>query len=101
MAKKCIIQREKKRFKMSSVFAEKRDKIRSLRNNKTISIEDRLSAQAALDFMPRDSSFIRRRNRCFITGRSRGYYRYFGVSRIMLRELVSFGRLPGVVKSSW
>ena len=101
MAKKCIVQREKKRFKMSSVFAEKRDKLRSIRNSKFISMEDRLVAQVALNSMPRNSSFIRRRNRCFITGRSRGYYRYFGVSRIMLRDLVSFGRLPGVTKSSW
>ncbi len=101
MSKKCIIQREKKRSLLSSRLYKKREKLRDIRNNKDIDISSRLNAQASLDSMPRNSSLIRRRNRCFITGRSRGYYGYFGVSRMMLRNLVSFGLLPGVVKSSW
>ena len=69
--------------------------------NKNLTIEERFKLQTKMNDLPRDSSSIRVRNRCKLTGRSRGNYRKFGLSRIKLRELSMSGSLPGVVKSSW
>ena len=69
--------------------------------SKTLSLEERFIAQTKLAQLPRNSSKVRIRNRCELTGRPRGYYRRFNLSRITLRELASFGMLPGVKKSSW
>ncbi|WGS83403.1 MAG: 30S ribosomal protein S14 [Candidatus Hodgkinia cicadicola] len=70
-------------------------------NNKLVSMRRKQEALAALAQLPRRSSATRQKSRCFITGRTKGYYRLFGMSRIMLRQLANAGRLPGVVKSSW
>lgn len=69
--------------------------------DKNTSDDDRMKAVYKLSEMPRNSSFVRIRNRCALTGRARGYYRKFGVSRIALRDLSSFGLVPGVTKASW
>jgi small subunit ribosomal protein S14 len=69
--------------------------------DRSLPMEDRLMAVRKLSEMPRNSAKVRIRNRCALTGRSRGVYRKFGLSRIKLRELASAGQLPGVVKSSW
>ena len=76
-------------------------KYKSKIKNKNISLEERISLQNKLNDLPRNGSAIRHRNRCEITGRPRGNYRKFGLSRIKLRELSMTGDLPGVVKSSW
>ena len=68
---------------------------------KDLSMEERFKLQSKLNELPRDSAKIRLRNRCEITGRTRGVYRKFGLSRIKLRELTMSGNLPGMVKSSW
>ena len=69
--------------------------------NKNLALEERIKLQSKLHDLPKDSSRVRVRNRCEITGRSRGVYRKFGLSRIKIRELSMSGVLPGVVKSSW
>ena len=68
---------------------------------KNLSMEDRFNIQFKLNDLPRSSSRVRYRNRCKLTGRSRGVYRKFGLSRIKIRELSLEGKLPGVIKSSW
>ena len=73
----------------------------SIANNRDASAEERFAARLKLSKLPRNSSKSRIRNRCALTGRPRGFYRKFGLSRIALRELASDGKLPGVVKSSW
>lgn len=79
----------------------KRSELKSIVMNKNISPEERFTAQLKLAAMPRTSSATRIRNRCMITGRARGNYRKFNISRIMLREMVADGLLPGVRKASW
>ncbi|GHT88859.1 30S ribosomal protein S14 [Alphaproteobacteria bacterium] len=78
-----------------------RDALRAIINNRETSLDERIIAVHKLAEKPRNGSKVRIRNRCALTGRSRGYYRKFGLSRIMLRELASKGFLPGVVKASW
>ena len=82
-------------------FSEKRKLLKSKVMDKSLSLEDRIMFQNKLNELPRNSSSIRHRNRCELTGRSRGVYRKFGLSRIKIRELSMTGNLPGVVKSSW
>ena len=82
-------------------FKTKRDILKSKIKDKNISLEERISYQNKLNDLPRNGSAIRYRNRCEVTGRPRGNYRKFGLSRIKLRELSMSGDLPGVVKSSW
>ncbi|NJN94443.1 MAG: 30S ribosomal protein S14 [Anaerolineales bacterium] len=89
MAKKSQIEREKKRQRLIDQYAEQRATLKKA--------GDRLG----LARLPRNSSPIRRRNRCAITGRSRGYLRRFGLSRITFRELALRGEIPGIRKSSW
>ena len=76
-------------------------KLKEAMNNKKLPVEERVNAMIKLSEMPRNSSKVRFRNRCLITGRPRAFHGYFGVSRIMLRELVSWGKIPGLKKSSW
>ena len=76
-------------------------KLKEVVMNKEASPEDRFQATLKLAEMPRNSARIRVRNRCKLTGRSRSYYRKFGLSRVELRDLASFGEIPGLVKSSW
>jgi small subunit ribosomal protein S14 len=89
MAKKSIIARQKKRERMVAKYAELRKKLKE---------EGRYDE---LDKLPRNASPVRLKNRCQLTGRPRGYVRKFGVSRIALRELASYGKIPGVTKASW
>lgn len=101
MAKKSMILRDVKRKAMSAKYAKKREELKAAIVNLKLSDEERHSAMLALQKMPRDSSKTRIRNRCGLTGRPRGYYRKFGLSRSKLRELVMRGEVPGVVKASW
>mgnify|MGYP001472552348 FL=1 len=101
MAKASSIQKNNLRLKMIEKFSNKRKFLKSKIMDKNISLEERLLFQNKLNNLPRNSSSIRHRNRCEITGRSRGNYRKFGLSRIKIRELSMAGDLPGVVKSSW
>ena len=101
MAKVCIVQRNLKRLAMNNSQQGKRDKLKALIKDPKCSFVDKIKAQRTLTEMPRNGSKVRYRNRCPLTGRGRGYYGKFGVSRLMLRSLASDGYLPGVVKSSW
>jgi small subunit ribosomal protein S14 len=101
MAKRSMINRDKKRTALVVKYAAKRAELRDKVKNVKLSEEDRHVAMVALQKLPRDSSYTRRRNRCSLTGRSRGYYRKFGLSRSKLREIMMRGEAPGVVKASW
>ncbi len=101
MAKKSAIEKNKRRERLVEKFAEKRAQLLSVANDKGLPQEERFAARLKLAELPRNSSKVRLRNRCAITGRPRGYYRKFRMSRIALRELASAGQIPGVVKSSW
>jgi small subunit ribosomal protein S14 len=95
MARLSIIAREHKREKLVAIHAERRAELK-----KRVKDGD-LEAQAQLDKLPRNSSKVRLRNRCKLTGRPRGYMRKFGISRVTFRELASAGKIPGVTKASW
>ena len=101
MAKLSSIQKNLFRQKLIKKFKTKREALKSKIKDKNISLEERISYQNKLNDLPRNGSSIRHRNRCELTGRPRGNYRKFGLSRIKLRELSMTGNLPGVVKSSW
>jgi small subunit ribosomal protein S14 len=100
MAKKSMIEREKKRQLTVDKYAEKRAAlIEEFKNAATQ--KEKLAAHRKIQQLPRNSSATRLHNRCWVTGRPRGYYRPFGLSRNVLREWAHQGLLPGVVKSSW
>jgi small subunit ribosomal protein S14 len=101
MAKKGTIQTNLNRAKLVKRYSAKRISLKSIVMNKEASMEERFAAQLKLAKLPRNSAKIRLRNRCAITGRPRGFYRKFKLSRIMLREMAGFGLLPGVKKASW
>ena len=101
MAKKSSIEKNNRRIKMVASRKGRREALRNIVKNKNIPLEERFAASIKLSEEPRDSSQCRVRNRCEITGRPRGYYRKLRMSRIALRELASFGQIPGIVKSSW
>ena len=101
MAKLSSVQKNLLRSKMIKKYEVKRKILKSKIKDKNISLEERIKFQNKLNDLPRNGSAIRHRNRCEITGRPRGNYRKFGLSRIKLRELSMSGDLPGVVKSSW
>ena len=101
MAKLSSVQKNLNRQKLIEKFSNKRKVLKEKIMDKTISIEERLKLQNKLNDLPRNSANIRYRNRCKLTGRTRGVYRKFGLSRIKIRELSMSGDLPGVVKSSW
>lgn len=100
MAKKSIIEREKKRQKLVIKYLKKRNDLK-LQMKKSSFLEEKLTIQRKLQQLPRNSSPVRLRNRCLITGRARGYYKDFGLSRHVLREMAHQGFLPGITKSSW
>jgi small subunit ribosomal protein S14 len=101
MAKKSAINRNEKRVKMVKSASNKRAKLKAIIMDKNKTIEERFEASMKLAEVPRNSAKIRIRNRCGLTGRPRGYYRKFNLSRIALRELGSQGVIPGLIKSSW
>ena len=101
MAKKSAVEKNLRRQRTVNKYAARRAEILSVANDKSLPQEDRFAARLKLAAMPRDGSKTRIRNRCGITGRPRGYYRKFNMSRIALRDLASAGQVPGVVKASW
>jgi small subunit ribosomal protein S14 len=101
MAKTSMIERDKRRKQLSAKYAVKRAELRDKVKNIKLSEEERHAAMVALQKLPRDSSRSRIRNRCGLTGRPRGYYRKFGLSRSKLREVLMRGEAPGVTKASW
>ena len=101
MAKKSVVERNKKRILLSEKYANKRAALRLITRDESISPEERFQAQLKLAELPRNSSKVRVKLRCKISGRGRGNYRKFKMSRIALRDLASLGMIPGMVKSSW
>lgn len=101
MAKTSSIYRNKKRQKMVAQMADKRAALKAIAKDPKVAQEDRFLARVKLAEMPRNSSKVRIRNRCEVTGRPRGVHSRFKVCRIILRDLASRGQIPGMVKSSW
>lgn len=101
MAKKSAVEKNNHRRKMVDRFAARRQALKAVVMNREGDPGERFEATIKLAELPRNSSKIRVRNRCTLTGRPRAYYRKFGLSRIALRDLASQGQVPGVVKSSW
>ena len=101
MAKKGLIQTNLRRMRMVERFAAKRAEYKRIMADPNVTDEEFYAAQRSLAKLPRNSSKVRLRNRCAVTGRPRAYLRRFGLSRITFRELASQGRIPGVTKSSW
>lgn len=101
MAKKSSVEKQKRREKIVKLKWSKRQELKTKSLDINASEEDRQEARTALNKMPRDSSPIRLRNRCSLTGRPRGFLRKFRLSRLTFRELASMGIIPGVTKSSW
>jgi small subunit ribosomal protein S14 len=101
MAKTNMVEREKRRAKLVKKYATKRAQLKELVRSPRTSPEARAAAQAKLQSLPRDASPSRQRMRCAITGRSRGVYRKFGLSRVKIREVANRGEIPGLGKASW
>ena len=101
MAKVSAIDKNKKRTAKALKARKKRSELKDLIYSKDLPIEERFAAVQKLAKLPRNSSSVRVRNRCALTGRPRANYRFFGLCRIKLRELASSGKLPGVIKASW
>ena len=101
MARKSIINREEKRRQLVKKFAAKRDSLKAIMADQNSSDEERMAARLKFQSMPRDASPSRTRNRCALTGRSRGVFRKFGLCRNKIREIAMNGDIPGVVKASW
>jgi small subunit ribosomal protein S14 len=100
MAKQNMIQRDKKRERLVVKHSAKRELLKNELKSAT-SFQDRLALYKKFEKVPRNSSPSRQRNRCWVTGRSRGFYRDFGLSRHVLREMAHDGLIPGLTKSSW
>ncbi|MDR1162976.1 MAG: 30S ribosomal protein S14 [Candidatus Accumulibacter sp.] len=101
MAKLALINRNEKRRKMVEKYAAKRAAIQAVINDAKLSDEERYEARLKLQALPRNSSPVRLRNRCKLTGRPRGVYRKFGLGRSKLRDFVMRGEVPGMTKASW
>ncbi len=101
MAKKSMIEREKKRERLVKKYAAKRAALLAIANDREKPMEERFKARLKLAELPRNSSAVRLHNRCQLTGRPHAYYRKLKISRIALRDLGSSGQIPGMVKSSW
>ena len=101
MAKLSMIQREIRRRHTVKKYATRRAELKRKAQDPQVSQEERRAALRAIQVLPRDASPVRLRNRCRITGRPRGYYRKFGLSRNKLREAAMRGDVPGLVKASW
>lgn len=101
MAKRCMIEKEKRRATMIKRYKKRRAELREVIRSLDASLEEKVIAQKKMQELPRDSNRCRRRSRCLITGRSRGVYRRFGLSRHKLREFAMEGLIPGLRKASW
>jgi small subunit ribosomal protein S14 len=101
MARKSVVNRQLKRESLVIKYNEKRKSLRLIIQSSSSSIEEKIAAQESLQKLPRDASPVRLRNRCGLTGRPRGVYKKFGLSRGKLREFAMNGEIPGVTKASW
>ena len=101
MAKVSMINREKRRAKLVARYAKKRAELKAIISNPDVGFDEQQAAMVALQKLPRDSSPVRQRNRCAISGRPRGFYRKFGLGRNKLREAAMRGDVPGLRKASW
>jgi len=101
MAKVSMINREKRRTKLVAKYVNKRTELKAIISDPEVGFEEKQQAMFSLQKLPRDSSPARQRNRCQITGRPRGFYRKFGLSRNMLRQATMRGDVPGLRKASW
>jgi small subunit ribosomal protein S14 len=101
MAKTSLVNRNEKRRKKVKKYAARRAELVAIANNPKTSQEERYEARLKLQKLPRDSSPVRVRNRCALTGRPRGTFRKFGLARNKLREIAMRGEIPGVIKASW
>jgi small subunit ribosomal protein S14 len=101
MAKKSAIEKNRHRRGMAERYAARRAQLRAIVHDRTRAPEERFEATLMLAELPRNSAKVRVRNRCALTGRPRGFYRKFGMSRIAVRDLGSAGQIPGLVKASW
>ena len=101
MARKSVLNRNERRAKLIKRHAAKRAALRKILKDANVPMDEKLKAQHQMQNLPRDSCPVRYRNRCRITGRSRGVFRQFGLSRSILRKLSMNGEVPGVIKSSW
>jgi small subunit ribosomal protein S14 len=101
MAKKSQIHRDRRRQELIQRYAERRTELRRRLNDTSVPIEEKIAIQDEFAKLPRNSCPTRLNRRCQVSGRSRAYYRKFGISRIALRELALRGQLPGIRKSSW
>ncbi len=101
MAKNSMVQRELKRSRLVAKYAQKRAELKAIIKNGDSSYDERMMAVEQLQKLPRDSSAVRRQNRCRVTGRPHGVYRKFGLCRNKIREAAMRGDIPGLVKASW
>ena len=101
MAKKSAIERNRKRSRLAKKYEGQRQRLKEIADNRDLPMEERFQARLKLAKLPRNSAKVRVQNRCEVTGRPRGVYRKFRMSRIALRDLASTGQVPGMVKSSW
>ncbi len=101
MAKTSAVENNNRKRKLVKQFASKRAQLKKTIMDKSVSVEERFAATLKLAELPRNSTKIRIRNRCMLSGRPHAYYRKLGLSRIALRQLGNNGLIPGLVKSSW
>ena len=101
MAKVSAVEKNEKRKRLVEKYTAKRTRLKAIACDLSLPSEERFLARLKLAKLPRNSSPVRVRNRCDLTGRPRGFYRKFRLSRIALRELAGSGQIPGMVKSSW
>jgi len=101
MAKKSAVENNKRKMRLVKQYTNRRNKLKAIANNESLTMEERFEARIRLADLPRNSTPVRVRNRCDVTGRPRANYRKMKMSRIALRELGSKGLIPGLVKSSW
>ena len=101
MAKTSAVQRNLKRIKLNKRYEKRRQELKKIIKNKKLELSERFAAQLKLNKLPKNSSKIRIRNRCEVSGRPHGVYRKLRISRIALRDMASSGKIPGITKSSW
>ena len=101
MAKKSSIEKNNRRRRLAKKYSGRRARLKAIARDRSKPVEERFAATLKLAELPRNSSATRVRNRCELTGRPRGYYRKFRMSRIAVRELAAAGQIPGMLKSSW
>ena len=101
MAKTSAVEKNRKRTRLAKKFEARRARLKAIAQDRSLPAEECFAARLKLAELPRNSAPVRIRNRCEISGRPRGYYRKFKISRIALRDLASQGQIPGMTKSSW